>query len=196
MNLQYLTDIHIGKTIEKWNLVHHISQAKFAQIMGMPASNAARLLKKESMDTKMLQAISLKMKHNFFREFVEGSAYDGEETRTRIVNIGELINIKLKEMKMTQVELANEMRVYQPEISKILKKSSIDTKKLAVISQILNYNFFCEYISTDADIEKTTETNSSNEILRRYEELVIENMNLKKEIQRLQKIIIDSGLSY
>ena len=189
-----LTDIHIGTAIDLWIRTHKITQSKFAQMIGKPATNAARLLKKKSMDTLLLQSISMVLKHNFFREFCKDMPYEEPEIETIVVNIGESINRRLKEIKMTQTEFASLLKIKQPDVSRILKRDSIDTEKLAVISELLGYNFFKEYIPKENN-SRPAEQNSET-LLDRFEALVIENGNLKTEITRLQKLLDNAGIKY
>ena len=189
-----LTDIHIGAAVDLWIRTHKITQSMFAQMIGKPATNAARLLKKKSMDTLLLQSISMVLKHNFFREFCKDLPYEEPETETIVVNIGESINRRLKEIKMTQTEFASLLKIKQPDVSRILKRDSIDTEKLAVISELLGYNFFKEYIPKN-NKSRPAEQNSET-LLDRFEALVIENGNLKTEITRLQKILDNAGIKY
>ncbi len=189
-----LTDIHIGTAIDLWIRTHKITQSKFAQMIGKPATNAARLLKKKSMDTLLLQSISMVLKHNFFREFCKDMPYEEPEIETIVVNIGESINRRLKEIKMTQTEFASLLKIKQPDVSRILKRDSIDTEKLAVISELLGYNFFKEYIPKEKN-SRPAEQNSET-LLDRFEALVIENGNLKTEITRLQKLLDNAGIKY
>lgn len=183
MNIEDLANIHIGEVINKWIRIHNITQAKFAQLLGMPTTNATRLLKKKTIDTHLLQIVGMQLKHNFFRIFVSGQEYDVEDSPLVIVHIGESINHRLRELKMTQADFAAGLGIYQPEVSKILKKGSIDTGKLAAISQLLDYNFFEEFIPK---VEKETCT-SSKDVLQRLEELIVENERLKQEISRLKE---------
>jgi predicted XRE-type DNA-binding protein len=189
-----LTDIHIGTAIDLWIRTHKITQSKFAQMIGKPATNAARLLKKKSMDTLLLQSISMVLKHYFFREFCKDMPYEEPEIETIVVNIGESINRRLKEIKMTQTEFASLLKIKQPDVSRILKRDSIDTEKLAVISELLGYNFFNEYIPKEKN-SRPAEQNSET-LLDRFEALVIENGNLKTEITRLQKLLDNAGIKY
>ena len=189
-----MTDIHIGAAIDLWIRTHKITQSRFAQMIGKPATNAARLLKKKSMDTLLLQSISMVLKHNFFREFCKDMPYEEPEIETIVVNIGESINRRLKEIKMTQTEFASLLKIKQPDVSRILKRDSIDTEKLAVISELLGYNFFKEYIPKEKN-SRPAEQNSET-LLDRFEALVIENGNLKTEITRLQKLLDNAGIKY
>lgn len=190
-----LTDIHIGEAIDLWIRTHNITQAKFAQMIGKPTTNAARLLKKKSLDTYILQSISAVLKHNFFRVFCKDDNYDEPETEIILVGIGSSINRRLKEIKMTQSEFASLMGIKQPDVSRILKRDSIDTGKLAVISELLEYNFFKEYIPQIDEIKKPAETPSSD-LLSRFEALIIENETLKTENNRLKEILDKAGLAY
>ena len=95
---------------------------------------------------------------------------------------------------MTQTEFASLLKIKQPDVSRILKRDSIDTEKLAVISELLGYNFFKEYIPKENNSRPTEE--NSDTLLSRFEALVIENGNLKTEITRLQKILDNAGVKY
>ena len=189
-----LTEVHIGTAIDLWIRTHKITQSKFAQMIGKPATNAARLLKKKSMDTLLLQSISMVLKHNFFREFCKDLPCEEPEIETIVVNIGESINRRLKEIRMTQTEFASLLKIKQPDVSRILKRDSIDTEKLAVISELLGYNFFKEYIPKNNNSRPTEE--NSETLLGRFEALIIENGNLKTEITRLQKLLDGAGIKY
>lgn len=189
-----LTDIHIGAAVDLWIRTHKITQSKFAQMIGKPATNAARLLKKKSMDTLLLQSISMVLKHNFFREFCKDMPCEEPEIETVVVNIGESINRRLKEIKMTQTEFASLLKIKQPDVSRILKRDSIETEKLAVISELLDYNFFEEYVPKENNSRPAEE--SSETLLSRFEALVIENGNLKTEITRLHELLDNAGIKY
>lgn len=89
----------------------------------------------------------MKLNYNFFEEFC-GREDTNAGTPNRewpIVNVGSTIESYLKEIKMTQIEFAELLGVKQPEISRLLKRSDIETEKLAFISKVLKHNFFEEF---------------------------------------------------
>ena len=143
----FVTDLHIGSIIEDRIEKLGISKAEFSRKLQMPQSNASRFLKKKSINTTKLQAISMKLNYNFFEEFC-GREDQNAGTANRewpIVNIGSAIESYLKEIKMTQIEFAELLGVKQPEISRLLKRSDIETERLAFISKVLRHNFFEEF---------------------------------------------------
>lgn len=143
----FITDLHIGSIIEDRIEKLGISKAEFSRKLQMPQSNASRFLKKKSINTTKLQAISMKLNYNFFEEFC-GREDQNAGTANRewpIVNIGSAIESYLKEIKMTQIEFAELLGVKQPEISRLLKRSDIETERLAFISKVLKHNFFEEF---------------------------------------------------
>lgn len=143
----FVTDLHIGSIIEDRIGKLGISKAEFARKLQMPQSNASRFLKKKSINTTKLQAICMKLNYNFFEEFCGREDQDAGVANREwpIVNIGSAIESYLKEIKMTQIEFAELLGVKQPEISRLLKRSDIETEKLAFISKVLKHNFFEEF---------------------------------------------------
>lgn len=137
-------NLNIGAAIEKRMASIKMTQAEFARRIGMPQSNASRILKKESMDTSRLATICSVLQYNFFEEFCGRGDKAEQETgyQCPIVHVGSSIEAKLREIKMTQTEFARLLGVKQPEASRLLKRESMDTAKLVTISNILKYNFF------------------------------------------------------
>lgn len=67
------------------------------------------------------------------------------------VNIGLSIEQKLNELGMSKSEFGRKIGVPQQNVNRILDKTSIDTDKLATISEALSYNFFKEYTDDLSD---------------------------------------------
>ena len=67
------------------------------------------------------------------------------------VNIGLSIEQKLNELGMSKSEFGRKIGVPQQNVNRILEKTSIDTDKLATISEALGYNFFKEYTDDLSD---------------------------------------------
>lgn len=181
-----LENVNIGEVINKWNRTHFITQAKFAQLLGMPTTNAARLLKKKTIETNLLQFISMQLKHNFFQVFVSVQDNDVEDCPHAFVHIGESINRRLKELRMQQVDFAARLGIYQPEVSKIIKKGSIDTGKLAAISKILDYNFFEEFYYNLSGIEHKNKYNMETRTTDLLKRLVLFH-GAKPEAEAIQE---------
>ena len=62
------------------------------------------------------------------------------------VHIGRLIRAKMKEQGRTNVWLASQIPCTPNHLYKVYAKHSINTDLLKRISQILNYNFFEDFI--------------------------------------------------
>ena len=67
------------------------------------------------------------------------------------VNIDLSIEQKLNELGMSKSEFGRKIGVPQQNVNRILDKTSIDTDKLATISEALGYNFFKEYTDDLSD---------------------------------------------
>lgn len=67
------------------------------------------------------------------------------------VNIGLSIEQKLNELGMSKSEFGRKIGVPQQNVNRILDKTTIDTDKLATISEALGYNFFKEYTDDLSD---------------------------------------------
>lgn len=200
-----VTDLHIGSIIEDRIEKLGISKAEFSRKLQMPQSNASRFLKKKSINTTKLQAISMKLNYNFFEEFC-GREDQNAGTANRewpIVNIGSAIESYLKEIKMTQIEFAELLGVKQPEISRLLKRSDIETERLAFISKVLKHNFFEEFCTPTrgastpsvADLirdseRKRTPINTTYQIeftAEEYQKFLLQQLALPEE-ERIVKI--------
>lgn len=155
----HLRQLHVGEMIENRIKKKGILRAELSRKIGMPQSNLTRLLKKSSIDTGKLVEISRAVEYNFFKEFCrdDDNVYlKDEDFYISEVNIGSLIDKKMKELGITQKELAFKLNnanplfnIKQQNISIIIKKDTIDTDLLYFISNILEYNFFEEYYIDD-----------------------------------------------
>ena len=58
------------------------------------------------------------------------------------IMVGQRISEKLKEIGMTKAELSRALNMNQSNLNKLLKKDSIETSKLVVISRVMKYNVF------------------------------------------------------
>jgi transcriptional regulator with XRE-family HTH domain len=81
------------------------------------------------------------------------------------INIGEKVREKVKERGISVASFAKSIGIQRQNIeSTIFGKNSIDTEKLALISEQLNFNFFQYYMdSVDRD-EKHYNSNEIKEI--------------------------------
>ncbi|KWW28286.1 MAG: hypothetical protein AUK63_1972 [bacterium P3] len=181
----YLPDINIGEMICKHLKETGKPKAYLGKKLNMANSNLNRLLRKESLSTKWIYIISSALEYNFFAELCN----DTEHARVgyNLVQplLGKAMTNRLKELRMSQIELASKINISPHEVCKMMKKSYIDSERLISISRVLVYNFFREYYTTDSEITENPLTSSTN-LLDRYEQLILTNDNLKKENIKLR----------
>ena len=181
-----VADVHVGNMILEYLKKNRITQAELARRLQLDTSYLHRLLNKKSMETDRLMEICIVLDYNFFPVFCDDLPACEKDTAFGPVEVGVHIERRLKEIGMTQVEFASKLGVAQSEVSRLLRKTSFETDKLAVISRILGYNFFHDfYRELPSPQEMASYTNTS--IIVRYEEMVIENDRLKHEISLLKE---------
>lgn len=180
-----LYDGHIGDRIRKYIKSHDITRQYLAEIIGVSGSKLDRILQSRTIDTALLFNISKKLKINFFAWYC--GEYTEEDTGSTLYNynVGKSIELQLKAAGMSQTELATEMGVKQPVISKIIRKESIDTGKLVDLCYIFEHNFFKDFYNQP---EKILEENhiKYDDLLEKYNRLLIENEHLKTRILDLE----------
>ncbi|EJX00969.1 protein containing Helix-turn-helix type 3 domain protein [gut metagenome] len=74
------------------------------------------------------------------------------------IHIGEAIDNRRQALGINKSELARRINVPQQHINRILSNSSMDTEKLAKISEALEFNFFDLFASVDRRTEASTPT--------------------------------------
>ena len=181
-----IPDIHIGNLILEYLKSNEISQAKLARELKVDSAYLNRLLKKKSIETDRLWAITATLEYNFFAAFCNDSVSADGDYVLKMPDLGIQIERQMKAIKMTQADFAVRLGVTQPDISKILKKTSFDTDKLTNISLILNYNFFHEFYEEFPDSDEKVELRHQTYLLKRFEELTIENERLRNEVEALK----------
>lgn len=67
------------------------------------------------------------------------------------ITLGRLIERRLQELGMSKAEFGRRISTSRQNVSLILRKESMDTKLLAKICSVLNYNFF-QHLSSDAGV--------------------------------------------
>ena len=65
------------------------------------------------------------------------------------VNIGLRIEQRLNELNISKAEFGRLIGIPQQNVNRILDRTNIDTDKLADISEVLNYNFFYDFVPSD-----------------------------------------------
>lgn len=199
-----IPDIHVGNLLSDYLKSINRPQAYLAKMLNMASTNLSKLLKKKSIETEKLFDISMKLEHNFFAVFGnDQDLMDAGTYKITMPELGLLIEKRMKDLKMTQMEFATAIGIARSDVNRILRKISFDTDKLRNISEALNHNFFKDFYSAkDIPIikEQMDERHMASLVLR-LEELAIENDRLKHDLQssveeneRLKKIITDAGL--
>ena len=79
-----------------------------------------------------------------------------------LLNIGELIEKRLKEIQMSHAELARAVNMDQSNMKKLLGKPSMDTGRLVLFSQAMRYNFFMDF-SKNEDYKKLKDMRQTDE---------------------------------
>ncbi len=114
-----------------------------------------------------------------------------------LFHVGEAIEERIKSLKISQAKFAEMLNITQPSVNALLKKSSMDTERLKIISLKLDYNFF-EDFCPDLKEKKEKQTvkkdsESENHVLKELLEQMAflrqENTAKTEEIQRLHAII-------
>ena len=82
----------------------------------------------------------------------------------RSVNIGEVVSARLSQIGMSKSNFAKSLGIDQSNLNKFLKKQTIDTGKLVLVSRILKYNFFEEFLPNDKYIGLFDEKFSIREV--------------------------------
>jgi predicted XRE-type DNA-binding protein len=192
-----LADFHVGNLIISYLKRNNIPQAHLARELGMATPNFNRLLKRESMDTNLILEISEKLKHNFFAD-ISGDTEEGKAYVLIHAQVGNSIESRLKELKMTQTQFAAIFEVTPAEVSRLIKKDSFDAQKLLKISRLLNYNFFQDFYQYSSHTENRSIDGWAS-IMKRNEELVAENARLRDYLKdvysKMQKFKEDNGVS-
>ena len=181
-----IPDIHIGNLILEYLKGNEISQAKLARDLKVDSAYLNRLLKKKSFETDRLFDICMALEHNFFAVFCNDTDHTDDNYTIGLPDLGLHIERQMKAVKMTQTDFAAQLGVSQSDISKILRKTSFDTGKLAIISRILNYNFFHEFYGKIPASDEEATLQHQTYLLKRFEELTIENERLRNEVEALK----------
>ena len=181
-------DIHVGDSLRKWLKTHNFTRQQFAEIMGLYRSNTDRILRNPTIETDKLLHISLTLNYNFFQAFWGAEIVDESGETLKPVHIGERIELKLKEQDITQYQLAEELGIQQPVVSKLIKKESIDSGRLTAISNVLGYNFFLDFYG-DYKNAYQRQVHISSHTLEEYNKLLFENEHLKTKILDLEQMV-------
>ncbi len=194
-------DFNIGEMVKKQLRIKKISQEQLSVMLGIPKTNTNRLLSNSSIDTDKLNKICEAIDYNFYAEICNdwGRVQVVELTRP---HVGNLIVKRMAEMGITQYQLATYLGTKQPYVSTLLKKASMDTKKLLILSQAMKYSFFKDFYHGLFQSNMPSGDNNEDVIearpvlLDRYERLVIENDRLKARIRLLEELLKKNDIPF
>ena len=131
-------NVNIGVRVRTVIAEKGISQAELGRKLGKSPIYITRLLKRKTIDTTTLNSLCMATGYNFFMDFSLGNE-NREKFNLTHPHVGNLISAKLKEDKVMQVELGDYLGVSHQEVSRLLKNNSIDTGKLVLISNFLEF---------------------------------------------------------
>ena len=178
-----IPDIHIGNEISSYLKDRGVSKAKLARDLGMDSAYLGRLLSKKSLETKTLISICNALNHNFFILWcpdIQSNDFISAPVEAPDC-IGKIIDLRLREIKMSQIDFASRGGIPRSDYARVTKKTTFDTDKLAQISRILGKNLFNEYFLNKKQVINN-ELDGDSLLIKRYENLVIENSRLKQEL--------------
>lgn len=194
-----ISDINVGEALRKWLKVHNITRQQFADAMGMYTSKVGRILSSPNIDTEELFRISKVLQVNFFEMFWSDTVIDEFGNTLQSIHIGQTIDKVLKGSDITQAKLAELIGVHQTDITRLIKKQSIDSGKLTTISRVLNHNFFLDFYgnieetATDLAVKAGYYMGKYNKLLIDYERINRELLDSQAEVDRLRRKLKDMG---
>lgn len=71
--------------------------------------------------------------------------------KVKDVNIGLMIASRINQLRMTKSAFGRKIGIPQSNVNRILERADINTEKLIQISEVLDYNFFELYTTTQVD---------------------------------------------
>lgn len=78
------------------------------------------------------------------------------------VHLGEIIAQKLYDKRLSKAEFARLIDIPPQNVNKLLSRDSLETKRLAKISEALNYNFFAEFVTQSGGDVSVTASGGSH----------------------------------
>ena len=187
-----LQDIHVGNELRRWLRTHNITWEQFADAIGTYKTKVGRMMNCSTIETEDLYKISKTLQFNFFEKFWGDDKIDEFGETLKYLHIGQEIENYLKSKDITQAKLAESMGVLPSQITRIIKKHSIDSGKLTSISNILDHNFFLDFYgnyketSANLAIQAGLYIGKYHKLLVDYERVNRELSDSKIEINRLK----------
>lgn len=99
------------------------------------------------------------------------------------VHIGRAIKARFDEFDMSKTEFGTRIGVRQQHVNRLFESESIDTKRLAMVCQVLDFNFFSLYTGNAADIAPNNQVEVQRQRISDMEEI---KDCLKAQIQLLK----------
>ena len=187
-----LQDIHVGNELRRWLRTHNITWEQFAEAIGTYKTKVGRIMNSPTIETEELYKISKTLQFNFFEKLWGDDKIDEFGDTLKDLHIGQEIDNYLKSKDITQAKLAESMGVLPSQITRIIKKHSIDSGKLTSISNILDHNFFLDFYgnyketSANLAIQAGLYIGKYHKLLVDYERVNRELSDSKIEINRLK----------
>lgn len=107
-------------------------------------------------------------------------------------HVGKLIEERLKVMGISQAEFAKKMNQSQQNVSRILKKKSMDTEKLIELSILLEHNFFedfCPNIKKEVKEEPNGYSGTAENVYKElYEKMLAERDEYMLRLSKYEDI--------
>ena len=103
-----------------------------------------------------------------------------------VIDITDSIQERMKEIKMSKVQFAQEMKIYPANVDRTIKQMKKNLDTLLLTCRVLDYNFFKDFIANEKNETVSSEQNP-NYIVDRALDLAAENARLQIEIDKLQQ---------
>lgn len=103
-----------------------------------------------------------------------------------IIDIADSILNRMKELKMTKVQFAQNMDIKPENVNRKIKQIKKNLDELIFVCGILDYNFFKDFIPDEENKEVSPEPNP-NYIVDKALELAAANARLQNELDKLKQ---------
>ena len=103
-----------------------------------------------------------------------------------VIDIADSILNRIKELKMTKVQFAQNMDIKPENVNRKIKQIKKNLDELIFVCGILDYNFFKDFIPDEENKEVSPEPNP-NYIVDKALELAAANARLQNELDKLRQ---------
>lgn len=103
-----------------------------------------------------------------------------------VIDIADSILNRIKELKMTKVQFAQNMDIKPENVNRKIKQIKKNLDELIFVCGILDYNFFKDFIPDEENKEVSPEPNP-NYIVDKALELAAANARLQNELDKLKQ---------